>query len=131
MVFIDFKVDTGADVTVIAEKELEKLGINKGSLKKTNKRLIGPGGQRLKCLGFTHITFTWGNMKARQICYIMKDLQKNLLGKPTIRELHIITLEKPNELRCDSVDSKNESTFVKEYQRFFLAWVALKVNQSI
>ncbi len=116
---IDFKVDTGADVTVIAEKELEKLGISKDSLKKTNKKLIGPGGQRLKCLGFTHITFTWGNFKARQICYIIKDLQKNLLGKPTIRELHIITLEKPNELRCDSVDSKNESTLVKEYPEIF------------
>ncbi len=116
---IDFKVDTGADVTVIAEKELEKLGISRDNLKKTNKKLTGPGGQRLKCLGFTHITFTWGNFKARQICYIIKDLQKNLLGKPTIRELHIISLKMLTELRCDSVDSASENPFIKEYPEVF------------
>ena len=119
MGYIDFNVDTGADVIVIGEKELDKLGKSRDNLRATNKKLSGPGGQHLKCLGFTHVTFTWGNFKARQICYIIKDLQMNVMGKPTIRALQIITLEKPTELRCDSVDSADENSYVQEYPEGF------------
>ena len=125
MSYIDFKVDTGVDVIVTGEKEIDKLGVSRDNLRATNKKLIGPRGQHLKCLGFTYATFTWRNFKARQICYIIKDLQKNLMGKPTIRALQIITLEKPTEKpteslhRCDSVDSADENSYVQEYLEYF------------
>ena len=130
MGYIDFKVDTGADVTVIGEKELDKLGKSTENRRATDKKLIGPGGQHLKCLGFTHVTFTWGNFKARQIWYIIKDLQMNVMGKPTTRALQSITVEKPTELRCDSVDSADENSYVKEYPEVFSGLACIRGQPS-
>ena len=46
---IHFKIDTGADVTVIPEEDLPKLGFSRKNIRRTRKKLFGPGKQRLKC----------------------------------------------------------------------------------
>ena len=40
---IHFKIDTGADVTVVDETNLQKLGLRKSHIKHTEKTLLGPG----------------------------------------------------------------------------------------
>ena len=79
---IRFKIDTGADVTVIPEEDLCKLGLNKADIHQTRKRLFGPGKQRLKCLGYVKTRFTWGECSANQIVYVCRGIKRALLGKP-------------------------------------------------
>ena len=46
---IHYKVVTGADVTIIPEEDLEKLGLHRDDVKPTRKKLFGPGKQQLRC----------------------------------------------------------------------------------
>ena len=48
---IQFKIDTGADVSVIPEEDMSKLGLTKKDIRRTRKKLYGPGRKRLQCLG--------------------------------------------------------------------------------
>ena len=89
---IHFKIDTGADVTVIPEEELEKLGLDHKDICPTTKKLFGPGKQRLKCLGYVKTRFTWGDITDVQIVYICRGIKRALLGKPAIRRLKIVEL---------------------------------------
>ena len=49
---IKFKVDTGAEVTVIGENHLKKFGYERNQLIRTTKTLIGPDHKKLECLGY-------------------------------------------------------------------------------
>ena len=49
---INFRIDTGADVSAISVEELEKFGLAHKDIKPTNKKLIGPGSERLQCIGY-------------------------------------------------------------------------------
>ena len=66
---IHFKIDTGADVTVIPEEDLCKMGMERKDILRTRKKLFGPGKQKLKCLGFVKTKFTWGEITDEQIVY--------------------------------------------------------------
>lgn len=100
---IHFKIDTGADVTIIGEEELEKLNMDVNDVKKTTKRLMGPTGEKLKCLGYIITTFTWGDKTTEQLCYVCKNIKKNLLGKPTINALKMIELNSTDNITCSQV----------------------------
>ena len=89
--YIHFKIDTGADVTVISQDELAKLNINKSDLAPTRKKLSGPAKQKLQCLGYIYLNFQWGEKQSREIVYVCKNLTRALLGKPAIRHLNIAT----------------------------------------
>ena len=90
-----FKVDTGADASAISDKQLDLMDIKETEIKQTRKNLIGPGWEKLNCLGFVNTTFSWNGKKTQQIIYVCKNWQKPLLGKPAIREMNIITFNKP------------------------------------
>ena len=55
-----------------------------------------------------------------------KNLQKPLLGKAAIREMNIITFNKPQNLSCNTVDTKEENEFMKEFPDVFTGLVYLK-----
>ena len=81
---INFKIDTGADVTVVPQEELTKLNIHLNELKQTRKKLIGPRNNKLKCIGYTYSTFQWGDKHSTELIYICQNLTKALLVKPAI-----------------------------------------------
>ena len=97
---IDMKIDTGADVTVMPDEEMPKLGLSHKDLRKTRKKLFGPGKKRLQCLGYVKTVFTWGDIKSTQLVYVCKGIKRALLGKPAIRELNIVTLNLPSSFSC-------------------------------
>ena len=80
---INFKIDTGADVTVVSQEEITKLNINLNEVKQTCKKLTGPGN-KLKCIGYTYNTFQWGDKRSTKLIYICQNLTKALLGKSEI-----------------------------------------------
>ena len=104
---VRFKIDTGADVTVAPDEDLPKLGLNKSDIRKTKKKLFGPGRKRIHCLGYVVTKFTWGDKTSNQIVYICKGIKRALLGKPAIRSLNIVQLNMPDNLACAEVDNIN------------------------
>ena len=103
---IHFKIDTGADVTVIPDDELPILGLTTKDIRKTKKRLFGPGKKRLKCLGYVKAKFTWGDKTSEEIVYVCKGIKRALLGKPAIRSLQIVDLKIPKKYSCAEVEEQ-------------------------
>ena len=112
---IQFKIDTGADVTVIPDEDLRKLGFSWSDIRKTKKKLYGPGKQRLRCLGYIIVNFTWGDITDRQIIYVCRGIKRALLGKPAIRRFNIVQLNIPDSYSCADVSEiVNEADHHKE-----------------
>ena len=84
---IDFKIDTGADVTVIPASVYKKSRDNK--LQPARKLLRGPSQHTLTVLGKVHGTLHSANTTALQDIYVVKGLQKALLGRPAIEALGV------------------------------------------
>ena len=105
---IQFKLDTGADVTVMPPTDLEKLGMNETDIRRTRKKLYGANGQRIQCLGFVSVEFTWGDKTEKQIIYVCKNVRRALLGKPTINKFNMIQMNIPQNFSCGNVDVVDE-----------------------
>jgi len=105
---INFRIDTGADVSAISVEELEKFGLAHKDIKPTNKKLIGPGSERLKCIGYIQAKSTWGQYSLEELLYVCKDLKRALLGKPAIRNLNILHMEKPKTVTCGTVENNED-----------------------
>ncbi|XP_046409071.1 uncharacterized protein LOC124173951 [Ischnura elegans] len=84
---ISFKVDTGADVTVIGTKLFEKFhGIR---LENANSFLSGPTRSRLPAKGKFKITLRWKNREYEDEIYVVPE--DALLGRPAISGLGILS----------------------------------------
>lgn len=86
---LQFKLDTGAEVTAINERTYEKLR-RKCKLSKVQKALYGPSKQQLEVLGQLQAELSHKSKTAVQPIYVVKGLQSNLLGLPAIRALDLV-----------------------------------------
>ena len=84
---IDFKIDTGADVTVIPASVYKKSRDDK--LQPAGKLLRGPSQHTLTVLGKFRGTLQSANATALQDIYVVTGLQKALLGRPAIEALGV------------------------------------------
>ena len=86
-----FKLDTGAEVTVIGEKLMNSLDAKK--LQSATKRLCGPDQTPLDVLGETNVTLAYKNKSCSHPVFVLKNLQQNLLGLPAcaIQSLNLLT----------------------------------------
>ncbi|XP_046391596.1 uncharacterized protein K02A2.6-like [Ischnura elegans] len=86
---ISFKVDTGADVTVIGNELFEKFhGIR---LENANSFLSGPTRSRLPAKGKFKITLRWKNRQYEDEIYVVPGVEDALLGRPAISGLGILS----------------------------------------
>ena len=83
-----FKLDTGAEVTVMSDKALESL--ENAELQSSSKRLCGPDNRPLEVLGELAANLAYKGMSCDYPVYVVKKLQQNLLGLPAIRSLNIL-----------------------------------------
>ena len=84
----NFKIDTGADVTVIPENVYQSL---KGvKLQPTTQILKGAGSYKLKSLGKFQANLRYKGQEIKQDIFVIKNLVQPLLGCPAIEELHLI-----------------------------------------
>ena len=95
---VNFKLDTGAEVTAVTEETFKLLrGIK---LSKSSKSLHGPARQSLNVLGQFTGTLSHKEKLSSQIIYVIRGLKTNLLGLPAIISLGLVC--RLNEVTCDS-----------------------------
>ena len=96
---LEFKVDTGADVTVLSEENYQPG--RDGALETTTRKLSGPVGNELKVLGKISGYIKCGGEHTIQDIYVVRGLTRPLLGKPALEALQVVTLN------IQSVTSEN------------------------
>jgi transposase InsO family protein len=85
---VNFKVDTGAEVTVISEDISKTLGLE---LSQTAKSLHGPDRSPLKVSGQATVRLAYKEKQCTQPIYVLHNVKHNLLGLPAIRELQVLS----------------------------------------
>lgn len=98
---VEFKVDTGADVSVLPEEHYQPG--RDGALEKMTRKLSGPVGNQLQVLGKISGYIKRGGEHTIQDIYVVRGLTRPLLGKPAIEALQVVTLNVQSitsELEC-------------------------------
>ena len=85
---IDFKLDTGADVTAIPLTTFNSLANVK--LMETNRILKGPGQEDLQVRGKFMTDLRWQQKCSQEEVYVIDKLQKPLIGRPAIEHLGLL-----------------------------------------
>ncbi len=80
---IEFKLDTGADVTAITPEIYDRMG--KLILDQNDRILKGPGQEVLKVKGKFSADIQWKHQKVRETIYIIEHLKTPLLGRAVIQ----------------------------------------------
>ncbi len=104
---VEFKLDTGAELTVISEATHKAVG--SPPLEKSTKALFGPTRQSLQVLGQYTAPLKHQDQHSLQTVYVVRDLKTNLLGLPAISALEL--LQRINSLQTD-VDFRTQFTIL-------------------
>ena len=86
-----FKVDTGADVTVMSDTAWELVCEQAGKLERSRQQLCGSDHQPLTVIGTVTLTLSLNGNSCKQNVFIVKGLRNNLLGLPAIRQLKLLS----------------------------------------
>ena len=125
-IFVEFQIDTGAEVTVISEQDFKRLG--EVTLLPSQRTLRGPNQNSLSLKGQFSGKLRVGKRATEQTIYVVDGLHKSLLGQPAIQAQQLLkqigAVEKgsqPEELfRISSKDRGNQrentrSAYEKEH----------------
>ena len=88
-----FKIDSGADVTVIAEADY--LEARDGALQSPTTILRGPNSIPLSVSGKFRGQLRKGDKISYEDIFVVKDLQSSLLGRPAIESLSLVMRVEP------------------------------------
>ena len=88
-----FKIDTGADVTVIPESYYESK--HDGPLQSAERSLTGAGQQPLEVQGQFMGHLRYNNLETEQKIFVIQGLSRPLLGRPAIEALAIVSVVEP------------------------------------
>ena len=116
---IEFKIDTGADVTVISEQEY--LSKQDGPLAQANRVLSGPSQQKLDVCGQFVGNLSNQLQSTQQEIYVIRGLRKALLGRPAIEALQVV----------QQVEPIQASIVTKKFPELFQGLGRLKDNYRI
>ena len=118
-----FKLDTGASVTVISDKEH---WLQKENLEKPRQFLRGPGGTKLPVKGTFKATLRFKDKQTEEIVYVIKNQSHSLLSRDACVKLGLITRAE------ESVDEvKPSSDFKREFSSLFKGLGKMKTEYHI
>ena len=86
---LPFKLDTGAEVTVVSESVVKSVDADK--LKQPSKRLCGPDRKPISVLGELSLSLSYKGKSCTHPVYVLKGVYENLLGLSAIQALEILT----------------------------------------
>ena len=84
---VEFKLDTGADVSVVPDFIIPKLN---ATLRNTRRTLTGPDGSKLKVTGVISATLKANLLESKQEIFVVRNLKTALLGRPAIEALNLV-----------------------------------------
>ena len=84
---VNFRIDTGADVTVVPDRFFSKTS---PLIQKTGKILFGLGQSKINVLGRVHATMAVGEVSSDQDRYVVVDLKEPLLERLATEVLKLI-----------------------------------------
>ena len=116
---IPFKIDTGADVTVISDADYNK-GTD-GPLSTCSKQLSGPSREALDVCGQFTRQLQRNSVSTTQEIYVIHGLHTPLLGKPAIKALQLLTFL--NRIKLDDI--------IKQFPTLFTGLGRLKDSYKI
>ncbi len=105
-----FRVDTGADVTVVSEELFKEESF--GKLQKTSKILLGPGQDSLQVKGMCTVKISTKSKTTTQYIYVISGLKMALPGRPAIHALGIIS-------RIDTVNLDGLESVKRQFPDLF------------
>lgn len=105
-----FKIDTGADVTVLSEEIFHKGQFPQ--LESTKKVLQGPGRTPITVRGKFSVSIGTENKSTTQEVYVVPDLKCNLLGRPAIQALGLVA-------RVDAVALDSRERVKEQFPKLF------------
>ena len=98
---VQFKIDTGADVTAIPLSLLDKIGHR--DLEPPGKQLLGCGNNPLEVLGRFNTTLSCDKKSVREDIYVVNNLHMPLLGRPAISKLNLVSVNMDSVRSLDDV----------------------------
>ena len=104
----EFKIDTGADVTVIPMSVVQS--IPDTTLKPATKTLSGASCMTLQVKGQFTATLKYRDREATEEVYVVRKLNRSLLGRPAIVALGLVQ-------RVNAVQTKTD--LVKQFSKLF------------
>ena len=85
---LEFKIDTGADVTVIPKSVFDS--VPGAQLRPAKKILSGPSNKILPVKGQFEATLKCGDREVKEDVFVVRRLRKALLGRPAIESLGLL-----------------------------------------
>ena len=117
-------MDTGADVTVIPPN-IYHSSVPKPSLSKCDKTFMGPCKHKLCCLGNFKAKLRVDDKVIRELIYVVKDLERPLLGRDAAEELKLIN-------RVDTLSSDDFKTkMASKHPKLFTGLGQMKDSYTI
>ena len=104
-----FKIDSGADVTVIPESMFGNITTK---LQPTGARLRGPGDNVLRVRGKFTARLQYRQRSSQQEVYVVRDVERALLGWPAIESLQLLK-------RIDSAARQPSRSVQEEFPQLF------------
>lgn len=84
---VDFKIDSGADITVVRYNTLLSLDLH-AKLEPTDKVLMGPCNYKLNCKGKVTVTPSYNSNTVKETIYAVANLARPLLGRSAAHGCH-------------------------------------------
>ena len=111
---IKFKIDSGADVSVLPYDVYNKLKKQTElELEPTNKVLLGPCNYKLNCIGKFKAKLSTNHKSVDNEVFVVKGLQRPLLSRQVSQSLNLIN-------KIDAINKKDYRTdIVEQYPKLF------------
>ena len=126
---LEFKIDSGADVTAIPEKEYsERLG----AVETTQGDLLGPSRSPITVTGKFYSDIIVDNALTSQEIYVVPGLEEPLLGRAAIQDLKLLQVN-PKVNMCSMYEKKREAKLNphEEFPELFTGLGELKDDYKI
>jgi len=85
---VSFKIDTGAEVTVISDNITKSIGLHQ--LHPPTKKLHGPDNSPLEVIGGATVRLVYKGTECTQPIFVVRNVKQNLLGFPAIQVLQVL-----------------------------------------
>ena len=117
---VQFKIDTGADVTVTGETDHNEA--QHGPLQSSRTTLGGPSQMPLEVLGKFQANLRHDDRETQDYVFVINGLRQPLVGRPAITSLNLLIRMEP----VTKTSGLNKEAVIKQFSKLFRGLGTLK-----